>query len=45
MRIRTIISRRSEALRKCKPKQRDKLRHELRVAMVAAILKRRGKAA
>ena len=45
MRIRTLIKRRAAALRASTPKQRDKRRHELKVAQVAALLKREGKAA
>lgn len=45
MRIRTLIKRRREALQGCKPKQRDRLRQSLKIALVAAQLKRESKAA
>lgn len=40
MKLKTIISRRKKALKAANPKRRDKLRHELRIALVAAQLKR-----
>ena len=40
MKIRTIINRRKKALKTANPKRRDKLRHELRVAQVAALLRK-----
>ena len=45
MNIRTLIKRRKQALQASTPKQRDKRRHELKVAQVAALLRREGKAA
>jgi len=45
MRIRTLIKRRKLALQASTPKQRDKRRHELKIALVAAQLRREGKAA
>lgn len=42
MKIRTIIARRKKALKSSSSKTRDRLRHELRVAQVAALLRRRG---
>ena len=43
MRIRTIIKRRRTALQKSTPKQRDRLRQSLKIALVAAQLKRESK--
>jgi hypothetical protein len=43
MRIRSIIARRRKALQTSNPKQRDKLRHDLKIALVAAQLKREAK--
>lgn len=43
--IRTIITRRKKALKTANPKRRDKLRHELRVALIAQQLRREGRAA
>lgn len=40
MNIRTIIKRRRKALQRSTPKQRDKRRHELKVALVAAQLRK-----
>jgi len=40
MRIRAIIKRRRKALQQSTPKQRDKRRHELKVALVAAQLRK-----
>lgn len=40
MRIRTIIKRRKKALQKSTPKQRDKRRQELKIALVAAQLRK-----
>ncbi len=40
MNLRTIISRRRNALKTAKPKSRDRLRHELRVAQLAAQLRK-----
>jgi hypothetical protein len=45
MRIRTLIKRRRIALQKSTPKQRDKLRQSLKVALVAAQIKRESKSA
>lgn len=45
MRIRTLIKRRQAALRASTPKQRDRRRHELKIAQVAAQLRREGKSA
>lgn len=45
MKIRTLIQRRKQALRASTPKQRDKRRHDLKVAQMAALLGRKGKAA
>ncbi len=45
MRIRTLIKRRKAALQASTPKQRDRRRHELKVAQVLALLARKGKAA
>jgi hypothetical protein len=44
MRIRTLIKRRRKALQASTPKQRDRARHSLKVALVAAQLKREGNA-
>lgn len=41
MNIRTIIQRRKKALKNASPKTRDRLRHQLRVAQVAALLRRK----
>lgn len=40
MNIRKIILRRKKALKAAKPQARDKLRHELKVAQVAALLRK-----
>jgi hypothetical protein len=40
MTLNKAISRRKKALKGCNPKRRDKLRHELRVVLVAAQIKR-----
>lgn len=45
MRIRTLLKRRKQALQRSTPKQRDKRRAELRIALVAAQLKREARAA
>lgn len=45
MKIRTLIQRRKKALQASTPKERDKRRHELKVAQMAAVLGRKGKAA
>jgi hypothetical protein len=45
MNIRTIIKRRRKALQASTPKQRDRLRHSLKVAQVAALLRKESKAA
>ena len=45
MRIRTIIKRRAKALKASSPKSRDRLRHELRVALMASRLRKEAKAA
>lgn len=45
MRIRTIVKRRKQALQASTPKQRDRLRQSLKVALVAAQLRKKGKAA
>lgn len=45
MKIRTIISRRKKALKAANPKRRDKLRHELRIALVAEQLRKELRAA
>jgi hypothetical protein len=41
MKIRTIISRRKKALKTANPKQREKLRHEYKVALICQLLKGR----
>jgi hypothetical protein len=40
MNLRTIIARRKRALKTASPKRRDKLRHDLKVAQVAAQLRK-----
>jgi hypothetical protein len=40
MKLRTIINRRKKALKSASPKRRDKLRYDLRVALVAAQIKK-----
>lgn len=45
MKIRTLLQRRKKALQTSTPKQRDKRRHELKVAQVAAQLRKEGRAA
>ena len=40
MKLRTIISRRKKALKTADPKKRDRLRHRLKVAQVAALLRK-----
>jgi hypothetical protein len=40
MNIRKIITRRKKALKTANPKRRDKLRHELKVALVAELLRK-----
>lgn len=40
MNIRKIISRRKKALKQANPKQREKARHELRVALMVAMLRK-----
>jgi HD superfamily phosphodiesterase len=40
MNIRTIIQRRKKALKNASPKTRDRLRHQLRVAQVAAQIRK-----
>jgi hypothetical protein len=40
MKLRTIIARRKKALKSAGPRKRDKLRHDLRVALVAAQLRK-----
>jgi hypothetical protein len=40
MNIRKIISRRKKALKTANPKRRDRLRHELRVALIAERLRK-----
>ncbi len=45
MNLRAIISNRRKALKQSTPKNRDKLRHQLRVAEVAALLRRKSRAA
>jgi hypothetical protein len=40
MKLRTIIQRRKKALKNASPKTRDRLRHQLRVAQVAALLRK-----
>jgi len=43
MNIKTIIKRRKQALQVSTPKQRDKRRYDLKIALVAAQLRREGK--
>jgi ribosomal protein S30 len=43
--LRQIISRRKKALQSASPKSRDRLRYQLRVAQVAAQLRKEGRAA
>lgn len=45
MNIRTIIQRRKKALQASTPKQRDRLRYSLKIAQVAAQLRKESKAA
>lgn len=45
MKLRDILKRRKDALRKASPKSRDRLRHLVRVAEVAIQIKRGGRAA
>lgn len=40
MKIRSIIARRKKALKTASPKRRDKLRHELKVALMVAQLRK-----
>lgn len=40
MKLRTIITRRKKALKTASPKRRDKLRHEYRVALMVAQLRK-----
>lgn len=40
MKIRTIIARRKKALKASSPRTRDRLRHELKIAQVAAQLRK-----
>jgi hypothetical protein len=40
MNLRKIIARRKKALKNASPKQRDMRRHQLRVAQVAALLRK-----
>jgi hypothetical protein len=44
MNLRRIVLRRKKALKSASPKKRDKLRHELKVALVCQLLSR-GRAA
>jgi hypothetical protein len=41
MNIRKIITRRKKALKTANPKRRDRLRHELKIALVCQLLKGR----
>lgn len=45
MKIRTLIQRRKKALQASTPRQRDKRRHDLKIALVVAKLRREGRAA
>ena len=38
MNIRKIINRRKQALKRANPKRRDKLRHELKIALICQLL-------
>ena len=40
MKIRSIIARRKKALKSSSPKTRDRLRHQLKIAQVAAQIRR-----
>lgn len=45
MNIRTILKRRKKTLQASTPRQRERRRHELKVAQMAALLRRGGKGA